>query len=162
MTKNAKTLAIVIIVAVFVVVLVVVARDLWLRNQVVNCGDGPHPKIDVRDFETQYWAYTVKLEATVADKGKISAELDPKLLARVSEALQDANEFRKYVVVGYNSCAVTPAQFAQLGEKFRTLDGLAREINTMVSKPNLSSDENKELAGLLSQYRELLGHDGLH
>lgn len=156
MTKNARTVATVAIVAIVVVLLVFVARDLWLRSQLVHCSDGSHPKIDIRDFTTQYWAYSVNLEATMADNAKGSAELDPKLLAQVSEALQEANEFRKYVVAGYNSCAITQVQYRQLGQRFRTLDSLAREINSLLSKAALSADEDKKLAGLISQYGGLI------
>jgi len=155
-TKNAKTVAVVAIGSVLALVLIFIASDLWLRSQpIVHCSDGPHPAIDIRDFTTRYWAYSVKLEATVVDKGKASTELDPKLLAQVSEALQEANEFRKYVVAGYNSCAISPLQYAQLGERFRTLDSLAREMDSLLSKPSLSADEDKKLAGLVSQYGDL-------
>jgi hypothetical protein len=160
-TKNAKTVAVVAIGAVLALVLVFVARDVWLHTQpIVHCSDGSHPTIDIRDFTTQYWAYSVKLEATVADKAKASTELDPKLLAQLSEAVQEANEFRKYVVAGYNSCAITPVQYAQLSERFRTLDSLAREIDSLVSRPSLSSGENKKLAGLISQYGDLAKQGG--
>jgi hypothetical protein len=156
-TKNSKIVATVAIVAVVVVVVVLVARDLFLgRQKTVTCPDGPHPTIDIRDFTTQYWAYSAKLEATVADKTKVSAELDPRVLAQASDALQEAKEFRKYVVAGYNSCAVTAAQYAQFGARFNTLDRLAGEINTLISKPSLSQDENVKLAGLISQYGDLV------
>ena len=161
MTKNAKTVAVLAIGAIVVLAVLFVARDLWLRSQpMVHCADGSHPTIDMREFTTQYWAYSVKLEATVANKGKVSTELDPKTLAQVSEALQEANEFRKYVVAGYNSCAITAVQYAQLGERFRALDSVAREINSLISQPSLSPDESKKLAGLIGQYGELARQRG--
>ena len=162
MTKNAKTVAVVAIGSVVALALVSVTRDLWLRSHgVVHCPDGSHPTIDIRDFTTQYWTYSVKLEATVADKGKVSTELDPKLLAQVSDGLQEANEFRKYVVAGYNSCAITPVQYSQLGQRFRMLDSFAREIDSLASKPSLSPGESKKLAGLISQYGDLARQRGL-
>jgi hypothetical protein len=156
-TKNSKTVAIGAIVAVVVMVVVFVARDLFLgRQKTVTCPDGSHPAIDIRDFTTQYWAYSAKLEGSVADKTKVSAELDPRVLAQLSDALQAAREFRKYVVAGYNSCAITPPQYEQLGTRFNALDGLAREINTLISNPSLSQDEKTKLAGLISQYSDLV------
>lgn len=160
MTKNAKTVAAGAIAAVLALAVIIVTRDLWLRSQTVHCSDGSHPKIDMRDFMTKYWAYSVRLEATVADKAKVSTQLDPKLLAQVSDTLQEANEFRKYVVAGYNSCAIPAARYAQLGERFRTLDSLAREINALVSKPALSPDESKDLADLISRYSDLIRQRG--
>jgi hypothetical protein len=156
-TKNSKTVAIVAIAAVVVLGFGLVARDLFLGHQkTVSCPDGPHPTIDIRDFTTQYWAYSAKLEASVADKTKVSAELDPRVLAQISDALQAAREFRKYLVAGYNSCAITPAQYAQFGTRFNALDELAREINTLISNPSLSQDEKGKLAGLISQYGDLV------
>jgi hypothetical protein len=154
--KNSKTVAISAIAAGLVVILAFVTRDLWLRRQPsVHCSDGPHPTIDIRDFTTQYWAYSAKLEVSVADKAKVSAELDPKVLAQVSEALQQAREFRKYVVAGYNSCGITQTQFAQFGARFQALDSIAREIESLLSKSPLSSDESTKLTGLISQYGDL-------
>jgi hypothetical protein len=37
----------------------------------------------------------VKLEANVADKAKVSTQLDPKVLAQISEALQEARDLRQ-------------------------------------------------------------------
>lgn len=161
MTKNAKTVAVVTIGSVVALALIFVARDLRLRSKdIVHCADGSHPTIDIRDFTTQYWTYSVKLEATVADKAKVSTELDPKLLAQVSEALQEANEFRKYVVAGYNACAISSAQYIQLESRFKSLDKMALEINSLVSKPSLSPGENKQLASLISQYGDLARQRG--
>jgi hypothetical protein len=155
-TKNTKTIAIMGIVAIVGLVIVFVVRDLWLRQRVVRCPDGSHPVIDARDFRTDYWAYSVRLQATVEGKGSASVDIDPKLVAQVSEALREANEFRKYVVDGYNSCAITSAQYAQLGERFRTLDSLAREINALMSRSSLSTQEQENLADLISKYSDLV------
>lgn len=111
MTKNSKAVATIAIAAVLIAVVLFLARDLFLRQTgIVRCPDGSHPTIDMRDFETQYWAYSAKLEVNVAGKVKVSPQLDPKVLAQVSEALQQAREFRKYLVAGSNAiCAVRGA-----------------------------------------------------
>lgn len=155
MTKSSKTVAIAAIGAAVLVTGVFVARDLLLRRSIVRCPDASHPTIDLRDFTTRYWTYSVKLEASVADKAKVSTELEPKTLEEVSDALQEAREFRKYIVAGYNSCAITQAQYGQLETRFRALDALAREINTLLSKPALSQEESTKVAGLVGQYGDL-------
>ena len=156
MTKNAKTVSLVLIVAGVVLGSVFIARDLLLRRHgVFDCGDGPRRTIDMRDFATEYWAYSVELEASVADKAKISAKLSPVQLQHLSEAMQSANESRKYVVVGYNSCAISKAQYGQHGARFQALDSLAREINQLIGKPSLSQDESAKLAALVDQYGQL-------
>ena len=109
----------------------------------------------MREFATNYWVYSAKLEADLADKAKLSAELDPKMLMQVSERLQEAKEFRKYVVAGYNSCAITQEQYAQFGARFHTLDNLAEEIDGLLSKPSLSQEEEGEFSSLLSHYVEV-------
>jgi hypothetical protein len=156
MAKNEKILTLVVVGALVLIAALFIWRDVHLRSQViVHCGEGDHPTIDMRDFTTQYSSYSVKLEATVASKGKASLEFDPKSFDSLSEALKEANEFRKYVVAGYNACAITPAQYATFGERFRRLDGLGREIDSLLSKTSLSEDEKKSIAVLIRQYGEL-------
>jgi len=155
-TKNTRTVLGWTTAAAVVVTLIFVGRDLYLRRHpVVNCPDSSHPTIDIRDFTTQHWAYSVKLEASIADKAKISTQLDPKVLTQMSEAFEEARELRKYVVAGYNNCAITQAQYAQFGPRFLALDKLAGEINTLLAKPSLSQEESTKLAGLIGQYGDL-------
>jgi len=155
-TKSSKTVAIVAIGAAVLVIGVFVVRDFLLRRPgIAHCPDGSHPTIDLRDFTAQHWTYSMRLEASIADKAKVSAELDPKALEQISEALQEGREFRKYVVAGYNSCAITRAQYGQFGARFSALDALAREIDIVLSKPSLSREESRKLAGLICQYGDL-------
>jgi hypothetical protein len=155
MDNNTKLVTIVAIIGVLVIIGIYAIWDRAHRNDIVGCADGSHPTIDMRDFTTQYWTYSAKLEGSIGDKAKVSTELNPKTLQEISEALQQAREFKKYVVAGYNSCAITRAQYAQLGARFQSLDSLAREIDILVSKSSLSPDEHKKLAELISQYGDL-------
>jgi hypothetical protein len=155
-TKNAKTVSLVVIVAGVVLGTVFIARDLVLRRHgVFDCGDGPRRTIDLRDFATEYSAYSLELEASMPNKAKISAKLSPVQLQQVSEAMQSADEFRKYVVAGYNSCAITKVQYAQDGERFQAMDGVARQINRLLAKPSPSEQESSSLAGLIDEYGRL-------
>src|SRR5712692_2252308 len=111
MTKNIKVVSLCALGVVALFVLALVGRDVFLRpHGIVDCGDGPRRTIDIRDFATQYSAYSIELEASLTDKAKVSAKLNPIQLQQLSEALQSANEFRKYVVAGYNACALTKSQ----------------------------------------------------
>jgi hypothetical protein len=133
-----------------------VGWDLWIRHpQNRDCGDGQRYAIDERQFATQYSAYSLQLEASMNDKAKVSLKLDPVQQEKLSEAMQDANEFRKYVVSGFNSCAITKTQYAQIGEKFQSLDGLAREIEKLATQPDRSADERARLTTLIDRYAEL-------
>jgi hypothetical protein len=87
MTKNARTVSLVAIGVVALVALVLIGRDVFLRRQqIVDCGDGPRHAIDIRDFTTQYSAYSIELEANIGDKGKVSTKLNPGQLQQVSDA----------------------------------------------------------------------------
>jgi hypothetical protein len=154
--RNAKIVSIVAIVAVILITTILVGRDLWLRHQkCFDCGDGQRCSIDARDFATRYSAYSLELEASVADKAKISTKLNPVQLQQLSEATQSARDFRQYVVAGYNSCAVSKAQYSQFGARFQALDNLAREINALAGRSSLSADESARLAALTGQYGDL-------
>ena len=156
MNKNAKVVSLAAIAAIILVIAILVGRDLLLRRQkCFDCGDGQRCSIDVRDFTTKYSAYSLELEASVADKAKISTKLNPVQLQQLSEAMQSARDFRHYVVAGYNSCAVSKAQYNQFGARFQALDNLAREINALAERSSLSADESAKLAALIGQYGDL-------
>lgn len=153
---SSKAVALTVIGAAVIVVLVFVIRDFYLRPHAgVNCADGPHPVIDMRDFTTQYWTYSAKLEANIAGKAHASGEIDPKIVAQVSQSLQESNEFRKYVVAGYNSCAITPSEYRQLEAQFKTLENLAQRIDLVMLKPSLSQQDKTLLSALITQYGDL-------
>jgi hypothetical protein len=156
LTKNAKTISLAAIAAMMIVVLIIAGRDVYLRRQAeLNCGDGPRRVIDLRDFTIQNSGYSLELEANIKDKGRISTKLAPVQLQQLSEAMQNAQEFRKFVVAGYNSCAVTKVQYSQYGSKFQVLDNLAREINQLSGSRSLSTEQNKSLTSLISEYAHL-------
>ena len=141
---------------------VVLLAALWfgwdLRNRhgrVLNCSDGQRYAIDTREFATQYTAYSLKLEGSLNDKAKGSLTLDPVQHDKLSDAIESANEFRKYLVSGYNGCAITQIQYAKFGARFQVLDGLARQIDTLSKMPSRTDADSASLATLIDQYSEL-------
>src|SRR5262245_22721771 len=69
MSKNSKTIWFVSIGAIVLLVIVWVGRDLFLfKPRNLQCEDGPRKTIDIRDFITQYSAYSIELEAAVSDR----------------------------------------------------------------------------------------------
>ena len=156
MTKNDRTVAIVAICALIAGFLIYMGVDLYLkRGGILDCGDGPRTRIDMRNFTTEYWAYSLELQANVG-KTEIKAKLQPVQLQALTEAARDAAEFRKYVVAGYNSCALTKAQYAEYEPRFRTLESMASEINQLLGKPGMSEREKDMLASLIRQYGGLV------
>lgn len=156
MTKNTKTIFLTAIAAVVATLVILVGRDLFFaRAAGFNCDDGPRRAIDMRDFATRYSGYSLELEATIRDKSKVSAKIDPHQLQQVSEALQASQEFRKYVVAGYNSCAISKIQYGRFGTQFEALDALAREINQLASRSVHAPEDGTALSLLISQYAAL-------
>lgn len=155
MSRNSKTIWLACIGAVVLLAIVWVGRGLFLSTpRELKCDDGLRKTIDIRDFITQYSAYSLEFEAAVNDK-KLSAKLNPVQLQQLSESLQHANEFRKFLVAGYNACAVNKKQYTEYGATFQAMDSLSRQINTTVAKPELNPQEKTELANLVKQYVNL-------
>lgn len=156
MTKNTKAISLAVLGATLVIVVIVVSRDMMLRRpHEFECGDGPRRSIDMRDFATKYSGYSVELEANVQDKAKVSTKVAPVQLQQLTDALQNAQEFRKFVVAGYNSCGITKAQYSEYGARFQALDALAREINQLTASPMRSPEQDKNLASLIVQFAKL-------
>jgi len=97
----------------------------------------------------------VELEASVQDKAKVSTKVTPAQLQQLTEALQNTQEFRKFVVARYNSCGITKAQYSEYGAWFQALDEMAREINQLTESPSFSAEQSKGLASLIVQFAEL-------
>ncbi len=161
MRRHAKTVWVVAIAAVVLVILAWFGRDLIQgRAKTITCTDGPRRTIDIRDFVTKYSGYSVELEADIAKKAKFSGKVSPIQLQQLSESVQSANEFRKYVVAGYNSCAITNAQYALYGTRFQALDSLSRQINNLTAKSELPSGGKAQISNLIQHYGELAGKLG--
>lgn len=119
------------------------------------CEDGPRRQIDLRSFTNDYWAYSMEFEATLTKEKKLTARLDPKQLQQLSESLQQAIEFRKYVVAGYNACAISKKQYGEFGSRSYALDALSKQITTLTQKTELTPEEQKRLAALIDQYASM-------
>jgi hypothetical protein len=156
MDKRTKSVCIFLIGSVVLVIVIFVGRDLYLRSaHIIQCADGPRKRIDSREFSTTYWAYAAEFEASIGNKAKFSGKLDPKQLQELTEAAQQAGEFRKYLVAGYNACAISKAQYAKDGKSFQALDSLSRQINSLASQPTLSALDKSALGRLVREYIDL-------
>jgi hypothetical protein len=144
-------------------VILILAGMWFLRDRHLTdgppavCGDpeGPRPKIDFRQFETDYTGYSISLEGEITGKGKLSGKIEPSVLQKLSESLQSGQEFRKTLVAGYNSCAVSRADYRTAVLRFQSLDGIARRIDALAGKSSMSSKEESVLATLADQYSSI-------
>jgi hypothetical protein len=154
MTKNTKIVALAAIAMGVLLVLAFLWRDLWLTPKAISCSDGPRRTIDTRDFDTKYFGYSMEFEIEVTNKASFSGKLGPVKLQQLSEALQSANEFRKYIVHGFNACAISAEKYDQYGARFQTLDNISREMAALVTRPSLTHEERAQLSSLTEQYLE--------
>lgn len=118
----------------------------------IICEDGERRTIDMNDFATHYFSYGVEWQAEIKDRAEFAGKLAPIQLQQMSDSLQSANEFRKSLVAGYNSCAIRRTDFEKYANRFQVLDGLAREINGLTTKASLTAPEERQLQKLADQY----------
>lgn len=123
----------------------------WRLTESRTCEDGPRQTIDLDDFTTTYFAYSVSLRAEMG-KQSLEAKLEPKAVSQLSEALQSANETRKILVANYDACAITKAQYAESLNTFQVLDNISRQIKTLADKPQLNAQERNSLKQLVDEY----------
>ena len=136
MFTNTRIISLTVVGAIVLLAVVWVGRDLFLaKSRDIDCDDGRRKTIDLRDFVTQYSGYSIEFETALGDKAKFASKLNPVQLQQLSESLQHANEFRKFLVAGYNSCAVSTQQYTQFGASY--------EPNTL---------DRTELRNLVKQY----------
>jgi len=156
-STNARSVIIVALLVVTVLIIVWIYRPRATEPLgVVHCPDGTtHPVIDATQFVTQYWAYSVKLEGSLGNKAKAAAALEPKQMQQLSEALQQGNEFRKWLVNSYNACAVRQDKYEQYGVSFQGMDNAARNIQELIDQGVNTSAERANLLALVNTYVHL-------
>jgi hypothetical protein len=153
MNKNARIVVVSSLAALVVLAGLWVFRDLFRgASAEIQCDDGARRTIDLREFSTQYWAYAVDFEASIQDVTKVSGKLEPRQLQELNAAQQQANEYRKYVVAGFNSCAISKAQYLEQVTRFQALDSVARQIDGLLDRSALDPAGRKSLAELVERY----------
>ena len=96
--------------------------------------------------------YSVEFEASIGEKTKFSGKLTPSQVQQLSESLQQATEFRKFLVAGFNACAISKAQYAEYGVKFQALDALSRQIDSLAGQSTLSDSDRTRLSELVQRF----------
>jgi len=156
MNKNQRIVWVSVVAAVVIAVVLYVFYELYRSSsRTVACDDGTRQTIDVRDFVTKYSSYSVEFETRIGNDAAFSGKVDPVRLQSLTEAAQQSNEFRKYLVAGFNSCAISKDQYSNYGARFQALDGLARQIDNLARKESLDEQARQHLANLVTRYVEL-------
>jgi len=150
MNNNSKTVALIIVGGALMALLAFYFKDNLAPA--VQCADGMRNPVNIDNFTTKYWANSAVFEASIAEKGKLSGKLNPTQLKALSDALQQANTFRKVVVARSNSCAITKLQYAEFGSRFQQLDSLSRRIDSLAAVPNPTDSDKAGLTRLIDEY----------
>lgn len=98
-----------------------------------DCGDGPRRRTGITDFVTKYSGYSIQFEGEIRDKGKLVTSLGDTQLQQISEAVELRREILKFVIAGYNACAVSRKKFETLIPLFQTMDGLEKRISAVAA-----------------------------
>ncbi len=156
MKKNQRIVWPSVVGAVVILAALFVSSDLYQSSsRTITCDDGPRQTIDIRDFVTRYSAYSVEFESRIGNKAEFSGKLDPVQLQSLTEAAQQSNEFRKFLVAGHNACAISREQYGAFGARFQALDGLARRIDAFSAEASMGQGGKQEFADLVDQYVDL-------
>lgn len=150
MNSNTKSVALFIVGATLIAILAFIFKDNLAPA--LQCSDGMRKPINIDSFTTKYSAYSAKFEANIAENGKSFGKLDPTQLQAVSDASQQANELRKFVVAGFNRCTITKLQYGEFGSRFQQLDNLSRRIDNLAAVPNPTDSDKAELSQLIGEY----------
>ena len=101
----------------------------------ISCGPGDvRYEIDLNAIALKYegQSFTAVLDGLNAIlKARIS--VDRKMLQQVADATQHWNEFLKALVVGFNSCAITKAQYAEALRSYPQLKTQAAELEKILN-----------------------------
>jgi len=133
-------------------VLFVVSNLLQTQGGTIECEDGVRHRMDMRNFANEFWVYSTTLEVTLGENQLIKVNLDPKVIQQLSESMQQAKEFRKWLAASFNACGITKKQNQSYGIKYHTLDNLSNQINDLLNRDKLSEVEGGNLDRLIQEY----------
>lgn len=150
MNSNTKSVALLLVGAALIAILAFFFKDDLAPA--VQCNDGMRKPISIDNFTTKYWAYSAEFEANITEKGKLFGKLSSTQLYALSDASQQANEFRKFLVAGFNSCTITKLQYGEFGSRFQQLDNLSRRIDDLAAVPNPTESDKAGLSQLIDEY----------
>lgn len=159
--NDQKTMIISVALGFLAIVLGYWTRDWILRRGApLHCDDGDRRMIDMREFAVHYSAYAFTFEAKLGVRSSLAGKLTPVQLSALNDAAQQVAEFRKLLVAGYNSCALSREQFVSSGLRVQALDGLSRQIDHLVGGPGLSSENRLKVTSLVDEYIRQAGRLG--
>lgn len=147
-----------IIASLTLIVLVYLVMDFWKhRPRTIQCSDGERQTTDYRDLQLEYSSKKISLiEIELMDELKVRLlELDPKVLQRAFESTQGWDQFLKGLVTGYNSCAVSKADYALILQRYKAMEDIATNLSKLLQRKTLTGQELESAKQLINQYHAL-------
>jgi len=130
-----------------------VILDYWKgRSRIIHCDDGERRTIDYRDFQLRYSANKISLQVEILNKLKVRSEIDPKVLQTAYESTQHLDQFLKGVVIGYNSCAISKADYVEILQRYQTVEAISKNLSQLLQKTPLTPQDGETAKRLIEQY----------
>jgi hypothetical protein len=130
--------------------------DYWKhRTRTVQCDDGERQTIDFKELQIEYSSKKISLDIEVMKKLRMRPEIDPKVLQIAFESTQNWDQFLKGLIVGYNSCAVSKADYALMLQRYKGMEDILKSLSQLLKKNSLTKEDAEAATQLIKQYSSL-------
>lgn len=151
--KSSVKIVVIIVVSFALLVVVYLSLDYWKnRPRTIHCDDGERQTIDYRDLQIKYSGNKISFEVEVMDKLKLLPEIDPEVLQTAYESTQNWDQFLKGLVVGYNSCAISKADYAVILQGYKIMEEVSKNLSQLLRKSPLTRQDVETARRLIQQY----------
>jgi hypothetical protein len=122
------------------------------RPRTIHCDDGQRETVDYRDLQLKYSSYNISLNVEVMNKLKVRPEIGSKLLQTAYESTQGWDQFLKGLVAGFNSCAISKADYNLALQRYKAMEDISKNLSQRLQKNTLSKQDVEIIRLLIEQY----------
>jgi hypothetical protein len=73
-------------------------------------------------------------------------------LQNAYESTQNWDQFLKGLVVGYNSCAISKADYAKILQRYQAVEAISNNLSQLLQKSPLTQQDGETAKRLIEQY----------
>ncbi len=151
--KSTLKLVLIILISLTLLSVVYLGLDYWKgRPRTIHCEDGDRQTVDFRDLQMKYSGNKISLEVEVMNRLKLRPEIDSKVLQRAYESTQNWDQFLKGLVAGYNSCAISKADYAKILQRYQAVEAISKNLSQLLQKSPLTQQDGEMAKRLIEQY----------
>jgi len=145
---------IIVVVSIALLTIIYFSIDFWKnRPRIIHCDDGVRQTIDYKDLQINYSGDKILLEIEAVDKFKLRPEIYSRLLQRTYESSQNWDQFLKAMVVRYNSCAISKADYTAILQKYKLMEEISKNLSQLILKsPSWTVGDGRAAIRLMYQY----------